>query len=158
MERAKSQRLGGESGASLVEFAISVPLVMSLLLGIFTGGAAYFKKISLVDAVREGSRYGATLAVASGTGGLTEWQTRVKFRVAAFGDGEFTAAAVCAQLVYPTGSSECGVSDPPGAGFEPNVRVVKVSVSRPVTVQFVWFSTSPTLTAKLAARYERDTG
>jgi Flp pilus assembly protein TadG len=150
------QRFRSERGAALLEFALVLPLLLSLLFGIFTGGAAYFRHISVVDAVREGARYGATLAVA--TNGETEWKNRVKARVASYGDGQFTAGAVCAELVLPTGATHCGVPDPPGAPSEPTVRLVKVSVSRPVTIEFVWFSLTPTLTAKMAARYERDTG
>ena len=36
-----------------------------LLLGMVTAGLAYNKKLAITNGVREGSRYGATLSVAS---------------------------------------------------------------------------------------------
>lgn len=147
-----------ERGASLVEFAVVVPVVMCLALGIFTGGDAYFRKITVTDAVREGARYGATLAVPSGAGGAASWEDGVKQRVAAASGGELAASAVCAKLVYPTGATDCGVSDPSGASSESTVRLVKVSASKGTTMQFFFLTQSYTLTGKVAARYERDRG
>lgn len=141
-----------------MEFALVMPLVMSLALGIFTGGATYTQKIALVDSVREAARYGASLAVPSGAAGVSDWETSVKNRVVDASGGGLTAADVCAQLVLPTGGTACGVADPVGASSESTVHVVKVSVAKPGTIEFFFFSLSPTLTAELAARYERDTG
>lgn len=132
--------------------------MLALALGIFTGGTAYFRKITVVDAVREGGRYGATLAVPTTPGGATAWETSVKNRVAQVSGGELSAANVCVKLVYPTGATDCGVSDPAGASAETNVRLVKVSASKGASIEFFFFTTSPTLTGKMAARYERDTG
>ena len=136
-----------------------LPLAFSLLLGVFTGGHAYFQKISLVDAAREGARYGASLKLTST--GVNDWRQAVKNRVAALSGGQVTASQVCAELVKPTGSNTaCGVIDPQGAASDPTsltpASIVKVSVSKAARIEFVFFSTSPTLTSKVAARYERD--
>ncbi len=138
-----------------------LPLAFAMLLGVFTGGHAYFQKISLVDAAREGARYGASLKVATTPSGASDWQQAVKDRVAALSGGQVTASEVCAQLVRPTGSNTaCGVADPQGAASDPTAltpaSIVKVSVSKVTRVDFVFFSRSPTLTSKVAARYERD--
>jgi hypothetical protein len=135
-----------------------LPLVMALALGIFTGGAAYFRKITLVDAVREGTRYGVTLPVPTGAGGAAAWETSVKNRVASASAGELLAANVCVKLVYATGATDCGVSDPSGASSEASVRLVKVSATKNVTFEAFFFKTTSTLSSKLAGRYERDTG
>ncbi len=145
----------------MVEVAMVLPLAFAMLLGVFTGGHAYFQKISLVDAAREGARYGASLKVAPTPSGAGDWQQAVKDRVAALSGGQITASEVCAQLVRPTGSNTaCGVSDPQGAASDPTsltpASIVKVSVSKVTRVDFVFFSRSPTLTSKVAARYERD--
>ncbi len=148
-----------ERGTALVEMAMVLPLAFALLLGVFTGGHAYFQKISLVDAVRDGARYGASLKVPPA--GINEWRQAVKNRVAGLSGGQVSASDVCAELVTPTGSNtSCGVADPVGAASDPTsltpASVVKVSVSKQARIEFVFFSTSPTLTAKIAARYERD--
>ncbi len=136
-----------------------LPLAFALLLGVFTGGHAYFQKISLVDAAREGARYGASLKLTPT--GVNEWREAVKSRVVGLSGGQVTASQVCAELVKPTGSNTaCGVADPQGAASDPTsltpASIVKVSVSKPARIEFVFFSTSPTLTSKVAARYERD--
>ncbi len=134
---------------------------MALLLGIFTGGSAYFQKISLVDAVRDGARYGASLKHDAASGGLAQWRQNVKNRVVELSGGQVTAAQVCAELVTPTGAeTSCGVADPAGAASDPTVlapaSLVKVSVSKPTKLEFVFFTSTPTVTAKAVARYERD--
>lgn len=134
-----------------------LPLLMALALGTFTGGSAYFRKITIVDAVREGARYGASLPVPT-VGGYAAWEASVKGRVAQASGGELQSASVCAKLVNASGGSDCGVTDPPGAAAEANVRVVKVSASKDATIEFFFYSTTSTLSGKVAARFERDTG
>jgi Flp pilus assembly protein TadG len=46
----------GDSGAAAVEFALLALLLITLVLGIFEFGDAYFRKISLSAAAREGAR------------------------------------------------------------------------------------------------------
>jgi|SRR5919202_443172 Flp pilus assembly protein TadG len=155
------RRARGERGTGTVELALILPVVIALLLGIFTGGSAYFKKISLVDAARDGARYGASLKSDAASGGIGQWRQNVKARVVELSGGQLSLADVCADLVTPTGSNTtCGVSDPPGAATDPTVlapaSLVKVSVTKATTLQFVFFTSTPTLTAKVVARYERD--
>ena len=144
-------------GAVIVELALLLPLVLALALAVFTGGTAYFRKVTVVDAAREGARYGATLALDA-TGSTASWTASVKQRVVDASGGDLALTDVCAQLVYPTGGNDCGVADPAGAASEPSVHLVKVSATRTATVEVLFFTSSPTLTGKVAARYERDTG
>src|SRR5688500_18036442 len=70
MRRAHNRertRGGGrdERGASLVEFALILPVFMMLLLGMFTGGMAYNRRLTITSAAREGGRYAATLPTAA---------------------------------------------------------------------------------------------
>jgi len=151
-----------ERGAALVETALVLPILMALLLGVTTMGSAYFQKISLVDAVREGARYGASLEDDAASGGLATWRLNVKNRVVELSGGQLTAADVCVDLVTPSGSNVvCGVGDPSGAASDPTVlaptRLVKVSVAKTIDIQFFFFSITPTLSTEVAARYERDT-
>ena len=49
-----------ERGAVAVEFALVLPLLVMLLLGIATTGLSYTHAIGVTNAVREGARFGAT--------------------------------------------------------------------------------------------------
>lgn len=153
------RRRGGEDGTGLVETAMVLPLVMAMMIGMFTGGNAYFQKISLADAAREGARYGASLKVP--VGGVTAWRQTVKDRVVQLSGGQVVAGEICADLVVPTGTNvSCGVNDPGGASTDPTAltpaSVVKVSVAKPASLEFVFFTSHVTLSATIAARYERD--
>lgn len=48
------RRRTGERGAALVEFAIVMPLLVMLVLGLFSGGLAYNRQLALTNGVREG--------------------------------------------------------------------------------------------------------
>ncbi|HTZ98053.1 MAG TPA: TadE/TadG family type IV pilus assembly protein [Terriglobales bacterium] len=51
--------LGREEASSLAEFAVSLPLLVVLVVGIFDFGGAFNQKQELNNAVREGARFGA---------------------------------------------------------------------------------------------------
>ena len=139
-----------------VEFAIVLPLFMALVLGIYTGGLAYTNKISLVEAVREGARYGASLPL--GTDPVTTWETGVRNRVVSASGGEVAFGDVCVRLVLPTGGVHCGISDPPGASNEPAVHLVKVSATKQAKIEFFFHTSKPLMRGQVVARFERDTG
>ena len=147
-----------ERGAALVEFALVVPLLMAALLGILTGGVGYFQKLSMVEAVREGARYGSAYVTGTGAGELSAWEAAVKARVAEAAGGVLSSSQVCAKLVQATGGRDCGVPDPPGASAETTVRLVKVSAAKQTELQFFFFDMTRTVTGQFVARYERDTG
>lgn len=48
----------GENGASVVEFAVVLPLLLLLLFGIIEFGIIFFDQAMLTNASREGARYG----------------------------------------------------------------------------------------------------
>lgn len=141
-----------------LEFAVVLPLLLSIVLGIFTGGMAYTSKIGVVEAVREGARYGASMELGTGAGALAAWEEGVKNRVIDASAGEIAPADVCVKFVLPTGASDCGLADPPGATNEPSVHLVKVSATKPSKVEFFFFTRDLVLRGQLVARYERDTG
>ena len=153
---ARRHRFGSERGSVFLEFAIVMPLLMALVLGIYTGGLAYTNKISLVESVREGARYGASRLV--GTDSVTTWETSVRNRVVSASGGDVAFDDVCVKFVLPTGGSDCGISDPPGASNEPSVHLVKVSATKQSKIEFFFFTSEPLLRGKIVARFERDTG
>ena len=143
----------------MVETALVLPLAVALMLAVLTGGNAYYKKISLVDAVREGARFGASIKVPAG--GIGAWRTAVQDRVVELAGGQLTAADVCTDLVVPTGvNTSCGVHDPSGASTDPTAlqpaSLVKVSAIKATRLEFLVFSRNVTLSARVAGRYERD--
>lgn len=66
-----------DRGAVAVEFALVLPLLVMLLLGVTTAGLAFNQAIALSNGVREGSRFGASTIADTGASGITaaEWQT-----------------------------------------------------------------------------------
>jgi Flp pilus assembly protein TadG len=58
-------KVKNEKGQSLVEFALVLPLLLLLLLGIMEFGLMFSNKLTLVNAAREGARYGAVHNVDS---------------------------------------------------------------------------------------------
>lgn len=153
----KRQHDDDEAGASLVEFALVLPLVMALILGLVTGGVAYNRKLSLTSAVREAARFGATLAVCTTSSCDTAtWTTKVTRRAVELSGGELKTSDVCASLVTVTVSPDtsCGVTTPVDA--PPGSHVAKISATRQAKLEVFFFSQNLTLTSRTAARYERE--
>jgi hypothetical protein len=97
-----------ERGAALVEFALILPVVVTLALGIISGGAAYQSKLSMSNGAREGARYGATLPIENFTS-LNAWLDNVAtVAVGAVDDGlpsTTPGRIVCVAYVYPVGTA-----------------------------------------------------
>jgi Flp pilus assembly protein TadG len=91
-----------ERGAAMIEFALLLPLLVMLVFGIITFGRAYFAKVELASAVREGAR-----AAALGKS-----------------NGDAVAATVTAGSGLGIGSGNVQVlaSCPPGADTAARVR------------------------------------
>lgn len=128
---------------------------MALVLGIFTGGLAYNRKISITSAVREGARYGATLACSASCVSGGTLVTQVKQRVADNSSGELSPSDVCAAVVLAPDTSppKCGVADPAGSA---GTYIVKVSASTLAELDVLMFRRTLTLSSRSAARYERE--
>jgi Flp pilus assembly protein TadG len=58
--RARARFARSESGASMVEFAIILPILFLFLFGIIDFGRALFQYNNLTNAAREGARFAAT--------------------------------------------------------------------------------------------------
>lgn len=80
----------GESGAAMVEFAIVLPLLLVLVLGIIDFGRALFVLNNLTNAAREGARFGATRIEPPPTNGAV--QTAVRNRVTQYVNGAISPA------------------------------------------------------------------
>jgi Flp pilus assembly protein TadG len=111
------ERLGGDRGAALVEFALVLPLLVSLTLGIFGAGIVLNQRLSVTQAGREGARYGSTVPIDQCTppancSGST-WAKLVQDVTAERSAGAVTATNVCAALVQGPGTAPTAL----GASF-----------------------------------------
>ena len=159
--RCRPRRATGDEGAALVEFAIIMPLVFALFLGMFTGGISLSRRNSMTNAVREGARLGATLPEDGA------WVAAVQGRVVQLAAGDLTSAQVCVQLVQKSDTSAdiirksllpagcSGVTPPTLTGVAEGECAVRVWASRTTVLQVVFFSQTITLDADAIGRYER---
>ena len=94
----RSSRASDERGAAAVEFALVMPVLLSLIFGMIWTGLAYADHISVNNAIREGARYGAAADAASGS-----WATSVRDRVIqVYANGtSLTTDQICVRLVKP---------------------------------------------------------
>ena len=110
--RRKSRRHSGRTrGAVVVEFALVLPLLVALLVGVTTSGMAYNKKLNMTYATREGARYGATVPPTQ-TWSSGTWASNVRDLVVARSGGDLTAADVCVSLVVSSSATTSAVYSP----------------------------------------------
>jgi Flp pilus assembly protein TadG len=149
-----------ERGAVAVEFALVLPLLVMLLMGIITGGLTYSNSIGLANAVREGARFGATGDVGSGT-----WTVDVvdRTRDTQFDDlGTPPETTVCVEVLGGGIGWQCdaGTGDAPDRPATlptppAGTCMVLVVASRPYRLNFVFGSFEGDLVRRSVARYER---
>jgi Flp pilus assembly protein TadG len=167
-----------DAGAAALEFALVLPLLVMLLLGIVTGGVTFSHGISLNDGVRASARFGATGDATN----AAQWASDVIAQERANQiDDSITETAVCVQLwkVVTTSPSSgsaittrCDqgafpapaltVADPSfpavPSGVLAGTCVVRVLAARPYSINLAPFpSLSGTLKRGAVSRYERAT-
>lgn len=161
-----------ERGAQLVEFALILPILMALLLGIVTGGIAFSHNLSIDNAARETARYGATLPVNGNMGAYLNQVADVAIRTSTgtLEDGR-PGRVVCVAYVFPDGTfpndqttrlveDAAGVrtvtNQPCLADGRPNdERRIQITVARDADLVVFYFSRTVNLTGQSVARYER---
>ena len=115
-----------ERGAVAVEFALVLPVLVMLLLGVTTTGISYSHAIGAASAVREGSRYGATADASV----PATWATDVIKRVRGTQfDDPTSETAVCVQL-WKKGTGSLGGSCSQGT-VSPNLTLPTTETARP---------------------------
>ena len=171
---SRPRRVRGENGAAAVEFALVLPILVIVVLGVITGGMSYSNAIGVENAVREGARFGATGDVSQ-----LSWTNDVITRVRGtqFDDGltpQDSGTSVCVQLFKaPSTVSkwECSLGQkngpvitmPATAADEPAVPsnlaagacVVRVLAARKFTINAGLTSWSGTIVRGSTAMYER---
>lgn len=162
--RAHARRRN-EHGGSIVEFAITMPVFLMVVMSTLTGGLLLHQKLQLTQATRDGARYGAAVAqnqtFVSGT-----WASNVRDLVVERSLGVVPEGQVCVALVSQSpavvvgGASHANYTTnfPPlpcydDGNHDPGLRV-QVSTQRTGTLQALVFSMNVGLSASATARYE----
>lgn len=174
MRRTRSR----ERGAALVEFALLMPLLIMLILGIVSVGVAYNHQLSLTHSARETARFAATLPIEN-FANKAGWLDAVAAQAIANGTGTLAdgtpGRVICVAYVYPQGTST--VTDPTerrlddGSGTvvndsapcfadgRPDVeRRVQVTVARESEFNVLVFTQTLTLDSEAVSRFEAALG
>ena len=169
---ALTSRARHDRGAAAVEFALVVPLLVILLLGTITSGVTYSHSVGLTNAVREGSRFGATADASSSM--ASAWaasviqrvrdtqfddpsiDTRVCVQLWKIGTGPVANTSQCSTggdptLVVPTTATE----DPAVPASPVGSCVVRVIAARPFTINVGVTKWDNVDMSSTVARYER---
>jgi len=168
-----TDRQSNEEGASLIEFAMILPILAALLLGIVTVGLALNGKNSINNAAREGARYGATLPVDTT---MTNWlndvaDVAIRSATGQLDDG-IDGRTLCVAYVYPAGtvvldsSAKVEIDVAGNRSFSPgwcfddgrpsDERRVQVVGARDTEILALFFVKDVTLDAESVARFERE--
>jgi len=141
----------GEGGAVLIEAAVVMPILIMLVLGIWSVGRAYNIYLTMDHAAREAARYGAVAADDA------SWVIDVQNKAIAEASPSITLTTsdVCAALVDgPSGNpSDClsGTDDP---RLEKRGQVL---ITQQVPLDFLFFNMNVTLHARAVSRWEAGT-
>jgi hypothetical protein len=156
-----------ESGAVAVEFALVLPLLVMLLLGVITAGIALSESIGLTNAVREGSRFAATTPYPPASGNWAD-DVIARTRATQF-DDPGSESKICVDL-YKQGASpallqsKCaggaGITESPGAFSAPSgtasgTCVVRLWAARTFTINALLVKWDRVMTRNSIAIYER---
>jgi Flp pilus assembly protein TadG len=118
-------------GQSLVEFAITLPILLLIMVGILDLGRVYFAYISLTNAAREGARYGAAHPTQVGD---CSTPNTIKYHACQEVDGNIVKPI---DLTINVTCNPCtpGPSDTPGIN---NPIVVNVTYSFPLITTYIF--------------------
>lgn len=127
----------------MVEFALVMPLLLTILFGLITTGLAFSDHLSATNATREGARYGAATPFTD----PTVWATSVRDRVKQvyFNAGEtVTDDQICVRLVKADGTTaasyvgaNCGTAPTPLPTMSAGSCAVVVWMERPRTIRLL---------------------
>ena len=157
-----------DRGAVLVEFALTMPLLVMLLLGMFTGGFTFNQKLAIANGVREGSRYGATLSFTA-AGSRPQWATKVADVTQNAAEGNISASApnmsICVAYIGKDAADTFSLTrdssgDHPGTGqcfddLRPSGELrVQVVAQRNGSIEYVFGKATPLLKSQSATKFE----
>ena len=162
--RSSRGRRRADRGASLVEFALIMPVLFMLVIGMITGGITMSRQNSVENAVREGTRFGAV----NPNDVLATYLQQVLAQVenAATGDLADSVAGkqICVAFINETGSvtslRKAGATTSTGttqcfSDGRTNEARVQVRAERDSEIQGVFWTVDVDLDSQSVTRYER---
>lgn len=169
--RRSQRRVKDDTGASMVELALVLVLLMMLLVGTVSAAMAFGRGNSIQNAAREASRFGATYPAPDDNPDVDNWgewlgEVRDVARAAASGDLDASVPGSFICVAHLDGASTESLEDAGGTVTQPDTECfsdgrpadeprVQVVVQRDTEFQAIVFSTDVTLSADASARYER---
>lgn len=148
--RVLYRRFARETQAGpIVEFAIIVPVLLLLLLGVVDFGRAFFQQNSLVSAAREGARFGAVQGNLCDAGTVTNVRGRVVLYFSSVGGA---APANNATAIPVTVEPVSACPSTPNAVTSVKVRIANYAFT-PITPFFRLLNQSGTLNLSATAVY-----
>jgi Flp pilus assembly protein TadG len=152
-----------QQGAAALEFALVVPLLVMLLLGMTTAGVSLNKALGTTDAIREGARFGGTTPTTPVPVGSSSWSAAIQTKTVELSAGSLTSTAqVCVKLQKGTSTviqqSACAFSSAEPANpssLTATDCIVKVWSRIPVTINIGLTSWDVDVFRNAVARYER---
>lgn len=165
-------RLRGDVGGAVVEFALIMPVLVALLVGMLTTGLALNEQIQLTHAAREAARYGSTVP-ASTTFASGGWATNVERVLLERSAGELQVAGAtwCVALVEGSparvveadlgqfstaGAAACDPSETYPVTEDDVGRRVQVRADRPSLIGIVFAEWQITVSTEATAKLEAD--
>lgn len=129
--------LAAHDGQAAVEFALVLPALMALLLGIIQCGIAFSHYITVTDAARAAARKAVLIRQENLT------------------SSDITAAADAAAPDLASGQLGVTVADPTDPGFQQGGSTVQVTVTYPYSIDVLgWVVSSGNLTSTMSERLE----
>lgn len=162
-----------DRGASLVELAFALPLLIMLILGMVSAGIAFNHGLSITHAARESGRFAATLPVTN-FGSMNLWLDAVAAQAIQDASGSLDLGVpglyVCTAYVHPSGTvasdlttmreqDNSGTIYTPGGtcfvdGRPVDERRVQVRVARDTDFNVLVFTSTITLDSEGVNRFE----
>jgi Flp pilus assembly protein TadG len=160
LDRKRSER-----GAAALEFALIVPVLLTLLMGTVTTGLVYSNHLTATNAVREAARYGAAADATVPATWASSVQTRVQQTYFGSTGSSPTDDEICVDLVTAAGvtlasngGSACGTAPSAPSGMAAGSCAVRVWMAHPEQIQLVVTELDLTIGAQSVAYYGRVVG
>lgn len=140
--RAAARWGADERGAAVIEFAIVVPVLLTLVMAILDFGRMIAVAASLAAAVRDGARQGATVTDFADATQVSAVRTRVVNAFQAFGGAPLSASSVAVTLDgnYNVNVSVSGYTYRPITPIASMIGLGTITLTR--TAVFRWERTS----------------
>lgn len=159
----RGKRRRQDRGAAAVEFALVLPILCMLLFGIISFGFGISDKVALVNAVREGARFGASTVNDANWGASVVARTEATYANA---ESPLLDSQVCALLwKQVSGVQSIVASSAASCESEPSALPVTdvpdkscflmVWAAKPKDLNWLVTSTTVTLSAQSVAVYDR---